>query len=167
MPACGICGEEHAVLDPSFRRPEAFVRLDAAVRELHAKATDDLCSIHLPDADSQWFVRGVLPVEVVDRSEDLWWGVWAEVSEPVFRRILEVWSDPAQDQEPPFDGKLANVIPSYPDTLGLPLIVQLTGARSRPRLQFGSASGHPFVLECQAGINAHRASDWNRLIENA
>jgi hypothetical protein len=167
MPVCAICGEEHAVLDPTFRRPEAFVRLDPSVREAHARADDDLCSITLPGAASRWFVRGVLPVVVVDRSEDLWWGLWAEISETAFNRIMELWSNSEQQRESPFSGQLANVIPSYPNTLGLPLTVQLTGAKSRPRLRFASAKSHPFVHECEAGVDAHQASEWNRLIENA
>jgi hypothetical protein len=167
MPVCGICGKEHATVDPTFRRPEAFLRLDPAVREAHAKADDDLCSIQLPDSPSRWFVRGVLPVAVVDRAEDLWWGLWAEISEEAFHRIIELWSDPEQAREAPFRGQLANLIPSYSDTLGLPLSVQLTGAKSRPRLRFESARNHPFVQECEAGVYAHQASEWNRLIENS
>src|SRR5262245_9618666 len=59
-------------------------------------------------------------------------GLWAEVSAEAFKRIIELWTEPDQDREAPFRGHLANVIPSYPDTLGLPVSVQLTGAKSRP-----------------------------------
>jgi hypothetical protein len=166
MPVCSICGKEHPVLDPTFRRPEAFERLDSSIREAHAIADDDLCSIKLPGVAARWFVRGVLPVVVVDRSEDLWWGLWAEVSEEAFKRIVELWSAPEQERESPFSGQLANLIPSYPDTLGLPLTVQLTGTQSRPTLRFESANRHPFAHQCETGVDSHQAAEWNRLIEN-
>ena len=114
------CGEHHEFLDPTFRRPEAYVRLDAATKVEHAKADDDLCWIAPPESAPRYFVRGVLPVTVTDRARDLMWGLWAEVSEAAFKRILDLWTDPNQDKEPPFSGELANVIPSYADTLGLP-----------------------------------------------
>jgi hypothetical protein len=167
MPRCSKCGAEHEVLDPTFRRPEPYVRLDPECQEAHAKANDDVCRITLPDRPARYFVRGVLPVEVRDRPQDLWWGLWAEVSESAFRRVVELWSAPDQASEPPFQGTLANVIPSYPNCLGLPLSVQLTGASSRPEFRFTAAAQHPFAAECLAGVDSHRAAEWSALIEAA
>lgn len=167
MRRCSKCGAEHDLLDPTFRRPEAYVRLARELRDAHAKADDDLCRITLPDEPSRSFVRGVLPVAVGDLPDGIWWGLWAEVSESAFRRILELWSAPDQAREPPIEASLANVIPSYPDTLGLPLIVRLTGPTSRPELAFGPGAEHPFVEECASGVDAHRASEWNELVDAA
>jgi hypothetical protein len=165
MTACGICGEEHEFLDPTFRRPEAYVRLDDRMRSENAQADDNLCRISFPGEPSRHFVRGVLPVPVPDRPDGLMWGLWAEVSEAAFRRVLELWSAPDQSSEPPFDAELANVIPSYRDTLGLPMRVFLTGPTSRPRFEFDANVHHPFVEECQRGVTGHRAAEWNKLIE--
>ena len=167
MRKCSKCGTEHDLLDPTFRRPEAYVRLAQELRDQHAKADDDLCRITLPDQPGRYFVRGVLPVAVRDRPDGIWWGLWAEVSESSFRRILELWSASDQASEPPTEGALANLIPSYPDTLGLPLIVRLTGPTSRPELRFPPDVEHPFAQECASGVDAHRASGWNELIEAA
>ena len=95
--------------------------VDSTLRDEHAKADDDLCRIALPDRAPQYYVRGVLPVVVKGRVDGLWWGLWAEVTEATFRRIINVWTDPDQEKEPPFPGELANVIPSYVNTLGLRL----------------------------------------------
>jgi len=95
------------------------------------------------------------------------WGLWAEVSADAFARIVELWSDPNQSDEPPLPGELANVIPSYRETLGLPLSVHLTGPTSRPRLRFTNGVSHAFVQECENGVDAHRAAEWNKLIEEA
>jgi len=167
MPQCRICGQEHEFLDPTFRRPEAYVRLDSRTRNEDARADDNLCLIELPGEPPRYFVRGVLPVSVPERPEGLMWGLWAEVSEAAFRRVLELWSAPDQSSEPPFDAELANVIPSYVDTLGLPMRVYLTGPTTRPRFEFDATAHHPFVEECRLGVNAHRASEWNTLIDEA
>ena len=167
MRRCSKCGAEHELLDPTFRRPEAYVRLGTDLQGQHAKADDDLCRITLPEQPARYFVRGVLPVAVRDRSDGIWWGLWAEVSEPAFRRILELWSAPDQASESAIEAALANVIPSYPDTLGLPLVVRLTGPTSRPEFRFAPNAQHPFVRECVSGVDAHRASEWNELIEAA
>lgn len=167
MRKCARCGSEHELLDPTFRRPEAYVRLEREFQERYAKADDDLCEITLPEEPPRYFVRGVLPVAVRDVPNGIGWGLWAEVAEPAFERILELWLAPDQASEPPMEGTLANVVPGYPDTLGLPLVVQLTGPTSRPELYFASAPEHPFVQECRSGVDVHSASEWNELIEAA
>jgi hypothetical protein len=167
MPTCPKCGAEHDLLDPTFRRAEAFVRLDTRSQGEHAFANDDLCRISIPDTASCYFVRGTLPVTVEDHSEGIRWGLWAEISESDFHRTLKLWSDADQASEPPFEGALANVIPSYPNTLGIPLRIQLTGPTSRPEFRFGPDTDHPFVRDCQSGVDAHRASQWSKLIEVA
>ena len=59
MPVCSICGEEHALLDPTFRRPEAYVGLDDEQREQYARSSDDQCEIRLPGEDPRFFLRCV------------------------------------------------------------------------------------------------------------
>jgi hypothetical protein len=87
MPSCSKCGAEHDLLDPTFRRPEAFVKLDPSVREAHAKANDDFCRITLPNTEARYFVRGTLAVDVAGLPDGVWWGLWAEVSEPDQRQL--------------------------------------------------------------------------------
>ena len=164
MGSCFHCGQEHAVLDPAFRRPEAYVRLSQEARDEHAKADDDLCRINLPGEPARFFVRGCLPVNVRDRAEDLWWGLWAEISHAAFRRVLELWSAEDSSNEPPIAGTLANTIAGYPETVGLPLLIRLTGPTSRPNFQFVAGAEHPFVVECAAGVDSHRAAEWVDLV---
>ncbi len=164
MPRCAKCGAEHEFLDPVFVRPDAFLRLSKDVRQKFAHADDDLCRIALPDQPVRFFVRCVLPVQVRDHQQDLWWGLWAEVAESTFNRIVELWESPGQDKEPLLDGSLANLIPGYPDTRQLQVRIRLIGPTSRPTLQFQVPFDHPFVEECVSGVDAHRAAEWNVLI---
>lgn len=167
MPACSTCGAEHDLLDPTFRRPEAFVRLDRIQKDEYARANDDLCRITLPNAEPRYFVRGTLPVDVAGWPDGVWWGLWAEVSASAFSRTLEFWSEADQASEPPFPGRLANLIPSYRSTLGIPLSVHLTGPTSRPELRFTPEADHAFVQECQSGVDLHRASEWSESLVGA
>jgi len=160
VPTCSTCGEEHELLEPAFRRPQAYVELNEQDRESHAKANNDLCRISLPGIETRFFVRGVLPVAVSDHPTGTQWGLWAEVSESAFNRVLELWSDPDQHTEPPFPGRLANMVNGYSPTLDLELTLSLTGPNTRPQIQFSSNLDHDFVDECRAGVTMHRAAQW-------
>jgi len=160
MANCPRCGAQHELLDPTFARPDPFVRLGPARQKAFAQATDDLCRIALPDEEPRWFVRCTLPVAVGGQPGGLHWGVWAEVDAAVFARIRELWDAAEQGREAPFAGRLANSIPGYPETQGLPLAVRLTGPETRPEVRFEGAPDHPFVHECRAGVDRHRAAGW-------
>jgi hypothetical protein len=163
MPICSQCGVEHDIMDPTFARPEAYVRLGARNKAAHAQADDDLCAILVPDTASRFFVRGILAVHVDGFPQGVRWGLWAEISQSALARVVERWDDPQQADEPPFSGLLANVVPTYPDTLGIPLVVRLTGPTTRPSFQFAPGVVHPFAEECLAGVSLHRVREWNSI----
>ena len=97
---------------------------------------------------------------VLDAAGHTAWGIWAEVAESDFHQIVEKWSDPQQGELPPMEARLANGIPRYPETVGLPAMLQLTGPTTRPELTFDGSSIHPFVVECRHGVCTHRVMEW-------
>jgi hypothetical protein len=159
---CVSCGKVHSIddLELTFKRPDVIFALPSAERESRTKETDDLCALDW----QRYFVRAVLPLPVHGRDADYCLGVWAEIDEPSFRRIVDTWSMEDQSAEPIFQGTLANCVRGLPDTLGLSVGVQLMGPKKRPRLQVAE-SGHPLFLEQQNGITAHRASEYTELID--
>ena len=159
---CSICGARHEVLDPTFRRPEAVVSLPEAERARRVQENDDLCMIrpHGSEELARCFVRCTLKVEVHDSEQDAMWGLWAEVTPGDFQRIVERWSDPGQVEEAPMSAVIANRILGYPDTLGLPVTLRLTGPTLRPALLVKPDTGHPFAVECLAGVSGHRVMEW-------
>lgn len=159
---CATCGEEHDLLEPTFRRPDAVVALSAEERATRVKEGNDLCAIWAQSDGEQhrYFVRCVLKVGLLDAPDETGWGLWAEVQETAFRRILETWSDPEQTSLPPFQASIANRVPEYPDTLGLPAVLRLTGPTTRPLLTLEPPSSHPFALECNRGVCTHRVVEW-------
>jgi hypothetical protein len=159
---CATCGEEHDLLEPSFRRPEAVVSLSTEERAERVKENDDLCAIWAASESERhrYFVRCLLKVRLLDAEDDTAWGLWAEVEEADFHRILGRWSDPDVAAMPPIEAALANRVPNYPDTIGLPVMLRLTGPTTRPELTFEPSSIHPFALECGEGVCTHRVMEW-------
>lgn len=102
------------------------------------------------------------PLELLDGDEErrTGWGLWAEISAADARVTLDRWSDPDQAAQPPFSGALANSVSVFPETIGLPLIVQLTGPTTRPALAFPASCDHPFAVECRRGVTVHRVHEW-------
>jgi hypothetical protein len=160
---CQSCGGEHDLMDlePSFHRPEQVVTLSADVRASRVTEDDDLCRIAPAAAESyRYFVRCVLPVQLLDIGRSFNWGLWAEVEQPAFRRVVDLWQDPQQAAEPPMKAILASQVPCSPDTMGLPALLRLTGPATRPALSFDRAVSHPFVAECASGVLSHRLAEW-------
>ena len=159
---CSTCGEYHDLLEPTFRRPDAVVRLTDADRASRVKESEDLCAIWAgSDGDQhRYYVRCVLPVRLLDSPEGSAWGLWVEVAEANFHLVVEKWSDPGQADLPAIEAALANSVPGYPDTIGLPANLRLTGPTTRPEIAFDASSIHPFVVECRNGVCAHRVSEW-------
>jgi hypothetical protein len=160
---CSQCGKEHELLEPSFRRPDIVAEMSAEQKHRRLeKDGDDLCILRAGDGDevARYFLRAVLPVRITDRGEDTRWGLWVEVPEAAARRAWDLWDSPAQGDEPAFAACLANKIPGYPDTIGLPVDVQLTGPSTRPRALFDSTVDHLFAAECRAGVTTHTVLGW-------
>ncbi len=159
---CPRCNSEHELLEPTFRRPDAVVEMPADERQKRVMEGDDLCTIKAGGADEipRFFLRTVLPVQLTDRDDYTQWGLWVEVAEPDARRAWELWDSPEQAREPPFQGWLANQVQGYPDTLGLPVQVQLTGPTTRPRSSFEIGASHPFASDCLMGVNTRKLLEW-------
>ena len=160
MPTCEQCGDEHEMLDPMFRRPDAFVALAEDQREAHARADDDLCRIDLPTEPARMFVRCVLPVQVQGMANGINWGLWGEVEEAAFARILELWNDDEQTNEAPLAATIANSIPGY-ETLGLEAHIQLTNPTTRPNIAIAAIADNAFTRQCLAGVDQHQVHLWN------
>ena len=145
-------------MELSFRRPDDVVKLSTEERERMIKDTNDLCNI----AGNRFFIRALLPlmVEARDRAYNI--GLWVEVEQSAYDRVNELWVDPVQNMEPPFDALIGNSIPNLPETIGISVKLQLTGPTSRPEV-FISPCSHPLYIEQSEGITEHRAHEYSSL----
>jgi hypothetical protein len=157
---CHQCGKGHRIdeMELTFRRPDDAANLTPEERERTVQENKDLCIIE----GKRFFIRGVfpLPVEGRERAYDI--GLWVEVEQSTFERVYELWDESEQEAQAPFDGWLANSIPTLPETTGLPAKLHLTGPTSRPAI-FISSDSHPLYSEQSRGITAHRAHEYNSL----
>lgn len=107
------------------------VRARTSERRKRVNENDDLCLMAPGGGDEmpRFFLRTVLPVPLTDVADYTQWGFWVEVAETDARRAWDLWDDPRQGEEPAFEGRIANRVMGYPDTIGLAVRVQATGRR--------------------------------------
>ena len=154
---CDTCGLDHdgELFELAYLRPDAVVAMDDESRAARVRESNDICIID----DSRFFLRGTLPLPVHGRDDVYMLGVWVEVSATSFARIHELWRDPAQADEPPFEATLANDVRNHPGSLGDAAALQLTGPKTRPSV-FVVDPAHPLAIEQREGISFHRASGY-------
>ncbi|HEU0153791.1 MAG TPA: DUF2199 domain-containing protein [Arenimonas sp.] len=148
---CRTCGESHEGLPADFgwQLPDVVWAMAEPERSRLAKFDSDRCQF-----GDRFFIRCVLPFPFSEQPGHYRWGVWAEVEAVHFWRYIALYDQDARS-EPDFPGAIANVIPGYPSTLGLPVRVQLQDPSRRPTLHI-AADDHPLARHQASGIsNAH------------
>ncbi len=150
---CRCCGETHDIeeMDFGFRRPDAWVDLTEPERPARSVFNDEAGIID----GNRFFIRGVLYVPVAGRQNQFGWGVWGEVSEETYERCRELFRDENQHQAPRFPAQLANRLPGYPSTLGLPMAMQLVSPDLRP-VFYLETNEHALDTDIRKGIPAER-----------
>lgn len=149
---CSTCGKSHEGLptDTGYTLPDEVWAIPESERADHAKWTKDLCQF-----GERYFFRCLLPVPFVSRPGYYGWGVWAEVKYEDFDRYYKLY-DKDGSAEPEMLGTLANAVPGYGRTLGLPICVQLRSSTSRPSIRFPLGADHAFAIEQARGIDEDR-----------
>ena len=160
---CGTCGGEHDLseMEPSYTYPDAYLAIAPEERETVATIGSDDCRLRgSTEGDHRYFLRVLLPIPVRGETEACAWGVWAEVSEATFTRTRELWDDPDQAYEPPFQATLANALNCYSATLGLPGAVTLSGPDVIPTFVLARELDHPLAREQRDGVHPERVVEW-------
>ena len=99
-------------------------------------------------------MRCILKLPFTQQPEYYGWGVWVEVSERDFLRYVDLYNEDGTS-EPPVPGKIANSVPGYPPTLGLPVMVQFQASTSRPTVA-PIDRDHPLTVDHREGIDNRR-----------
>lgn len=120
--------------------------------------SDDLCTWTDDVGERSYFIRGVLHVPIPETGETLGYGVWSSLSESSFKRVYELWDNPARVEEDPYFGWLSNSLPGYPETLNLPLDVVVEEIDKRPSLVLHEGD-HPLIEEQRRGISVDRVHE--------
>jgi len=149
---CSTCGETHDGLptDHGWKLPDVVWAIPENDRANRAKFNSDLCQF-----DGDFFIRCLLKLPFKEQSDYYGWGVWVRVQEPDFYRYVELYDKDGSD-EPAVSGAIANAMPGYSSTLGLPVVVQFQNSTSRPAVHLPAASTHPLAVDQSAGIDNRR-----------
>jgi hypothetical protein len=149
---CSVCGESHSGLptDTAYTLPDVVWALPEERRAIEARWTADLCQV-----GEHYFIRCLLPIAFTDQPGYYGWGVWAEVAWGVFERYLALYEQDATS-EPRAEGILANDIPLYGVTIGLPVQIQFGDSSKRPTLAFDPQEEHPLAREARSGMSYAR-----------
>jgi hypothetical protein len=153
---CGTCGRDHPELPAEwgFREPDEVFALPYIAKYLRVRINPDLCTLD----ESRYFLRGHLRLPFTDGGE-FGWGVWVEVSHDhhdvyAGQIVAEAEGEPTTQYR--LEGRLANAIPGYRKTLGVPVHVLLEEGRQRPSLWLPTRSRHALAREQAGGISAAR-----------
>jgi len=160
---CAKCGALHDLsdLEPSFRAPDAYYDIPPGERDSRTQLGDDYCRLRdAADTERRYFLRALLPIPVRGEPAPCSWGIWVELAPLSFQRAWDLWEAPDQHTEPPMSGTLANHIADYPETLGLPGSLQLTGPSTVPRFTLDPALSHPLAREQRVGVHHERVLEW-------
>jgi hypothetical protein len=100
----------------------------------------------------RFFIRCVLKLPFNEQSGYYGWGAWVELSESSFYSYVALY-DADGSSEPAVTGHVANEIPAYPSTLGLPVTVQFQGSTSRPTVLIPTTSNHPLAAQQSSAVD--------------
>ena len=134
--ACPCCGETFSgIFDLGYAHPSDWPHADpdegGEVVEGEDRLNADLCRYA-----GRYFLRCVMMIPVQGSDEHFGFGLWAQVSEEVFRNYLGTYDDPPADFRGG-NGLLANVLPGFTDEDMVPLVLAPVS---------GDASTRPLVM---------------------
>jgi len=155
---CHSCDEWHETA-PSlgYDFPQHYGVLSAESQKAYAKLDSDFCIIRHPqDNGPAHFVRTLLQVPILGCAEPFLWGVWVSLSAANFEKYEQLFTARADGRGESYFGWLCNILPGYPDTLGLKCNVLPQEGGLRPLLAL-EPSDHPLARDFAQGITQEQA----------
>lgn len=134
--------------DHGWKLPDDVWAIPEPERSENAKFSKDLCQL-----GGRFFIRCLLQLPFKEQPDYYGWGIWVEVAAPDFHRYVELY-DKDGGSEQPVPGTIANAMPGYLPTVGLPVRVQFQGSTSRPVVTVQGS--HHLVAEQSLGIDNQR-----------
>ena len=154
---CGCCGKDlgEIAMDKGYQMPDEIWELSAIEREDRSQIDTDLGRL-----DERYFIRGVAFIPVSGTEEYFGWGIWVEVPQEKFFNYAKNYQED-NSETPRFQGLVANQMPSYENTLGLEVSVQLGSDTERPTFYFKDR-GHLLYSEQGNGISIEKVHGYSK-----
>jgi hypothetical protein len=152
---CKSCDQFHEETPTfGFDAPAIVQWIKPEDREKRVELGTDDCVVD----QERFLVRGCIEIPVIDAKDLLIWGVWVDVSQPDFRKWIDAFDLEKRAHVGPFAGYLGNVLPCYPDTFNLHVVMHLRDKGMRPYIKV-SASEHPLHVEQRNGVTQTRLAE--------
>ena len=153
---CSCCGEmvPPTDIEISFRLPDEVAALSQDEQKQRVEATKSLCVLD----EQRFFVRGLIPLKIIDVDDEYCIGAWVEVSADDFETINDLWEDDDCDRHEPFVGHIANEVPYSKQSMGC-LVKVLLMVQTVPHFIIADDKCTLFA-EQASGITAHRALEF-------
>ena len=154
---CGCCGKDlgEITMDKGYQMPDEIWGLSETEREERAQIDSDLGRL-----DERYFMRGVAYLPILETDEFFGWGIWVEVPQKKFFDYVDKYNEDNSGTLG-FIGLVANQIPSYDNTLGLEVTVQLGSDTQRPTFLFMDKD-HLLFSEQSRGVSIERVHGFNK-----
>jgi hypothetical protein len=157
---CDTCGEQHEIpLNMGFSMPDFVNKLLPWERTERCQISEDWCIVD----ESLFWIRGCLEVPIKGTDKTFSWGVWTTLGEDDFDTTMELWNDSSRVSEPPYQGSLANTLPTYTETRNLELTVQTRDVGDRPLLT-SIDPDHKLSADQRDGMSMERAIELAKMI---
>ena len=156
---CGQCGSRHDDLPMAYgAEAPAFWSPDLADDPRSDLGTDQ-CVID----GEHFFVRGIIPLPVLDTDTAFEWGAWVSVSRASMDHITEVRDTEGREHGDPYFGWLSTELPTYPSTLNLKTNLHTRPVGLRPVIEL-EPTEHPLAVEQRSGITMARVQEFAELL---
>ena len=139
---CKSCDQWHeGVPTFGFDAPAIAECTKEEEREKRVDLGSDDCVVD----GERFLVRGCIEIPVAGEAEPFIWGAWVDISQKDFERWIETFDLEKRTHVGPFAGYLGNVLPCYPDTFNLHVVLHLRDKGTRPYIEVPQ-SDHPLHL---------------------
>ena len=127
---CGSCDNLHEGKPAlACQVPDALLRVHPAERAERVRLNSDLAVLD----DKQFFIRVCMDTPIQGSDEFFNWGFWVEVSEADFVRYIK--ADETGETCASFNATLANTLPFYEESRGVPVLVRPQEEGLRPLVE--------------------------------
>lgn len=154
-PGCACCGRGLVPEDTAwmFGAPDDYLRIAEPERGGLARITADQCIV----ADRLFYLCGNLDLPIRGQDGSLRITCWVRIDEDTHQFLCDTWQDPERVRQTPHASELANNLPSYPPTEGLPVQVVQNPPGNRPTLVVPRGD-HPLCRDFNEGMSPEAAS---------
>ncbi|KWU17759.1 DUF2199 domain-containing protein [Burkholderia cenocepacia] len=146
-----MCDEWHeGAPSASFMVPDDLLEVPPAQRTSRVELTSETAVLD----GTRFFLRATLDIPIQGESQSFNWAIWVEVSK---EELLDYEEAAEQDAvRGPYRGLLANRVPPYESSLGLPVTVTQRPDNQRPWLE--PLGDQRLAVDYRDGMTAENAA---------